>query len=74
VRTGRSEYHQRVRRRGREALAMKASQRRWMGRVAAVRQSDIRVRDGTDGVATASRYGGDEGAEGIRRFFLERLR
>jgi hypothetical protein len=55
--------------RGREALATRASERRQMGGAAATRQSDIRVRDRTDGVA-ATKRGGEEGAEGIRRFFL----
>jgi hypothetical protein len=40
-----------------------------MGRAAAVRQSGIRVRDGTNVVAAARRCGGEEGAEEIRRFF-----
>jgi len=34
------------------------------------RQSGIRVRDGTDGVAAARRCGGEEGAKGTRRFSL----
>jgi hypothetical protein len=49
---------------------------RRMGRAVAARQSDIRVRDGTEGVAGTRRCGGEEGAERIRRFFsffLERL-
>jgi hypothetical protein len=42
------------------------------GRVSgiATRQSVIHIRDETDGVAGARRCGEEEGAEGIRRFFL----
>jgi hypothetical protein len=56
--------------RGREALATGASERPRMGHMAAARQSGIRVRDVTDGVAAARRCGGEEGPEEIKKVFF----